>query len=181
MFFQLKMKKKIVVEVFSFWFKMAPLARGVDQKWCFCRNFESILLFSFWFLRWLLTKFKNSIFFTTVPSKTYSLQCSRGTLSPKRSHRKTVFLPEQNKNNILFAFQRRTTPYSSSALSYLPRQISLYLRTTHEPKPTTVPFPAQFRDKHYTFFTVCLPFFYTQGSTSIRHVYIFIYIQTYFP
>jgi hypothetical protein len=37
--------KKSWKKFFSFWLKMAPLARGVGQIWFFGHNFESIQLF----------------------------------------------------------------------------------------------------------------------------------------
>jgi hypothetical protein len=37
--------EKIMEEIFEFFHKMAPLAKGVGQKWFFYHNFKSIQLF----------------------------------------------------------------------------------------------------------------------------------------
>jgi hypothetical protein len=37
--------EKLWKKFFSFWLKMAPVAQGVGQKWFFCHNFGSFLLF----------------------------------------------------------------------------------------------------------------------------------------
>jgi hypothetical protein len=52
-----------VEEVFSFWLKMAPLARGVGQKWFFGHNFKSTQLFFVLFFALVLRNLYAGLFF----------------------------------------------------------------------------------------------------------------------
>jgi hypothetical protein len=53
-------RKKSWKKFFSFWLKMAPLARGVGQKWFFGHNFENIQLFFVLFFVLVLRNFYAS-------------------------------------------------------------------------------------------------------------------------